>query len=163
MEQRATKMEEITVIKEKPRLVVGMRRRGHYKDISVLLPQLFGYASSQSARIAGPPMYLWHEKNVEEAQRADREGNADVEICVPIAERIPETKEIKCYELPGGEMAKTIHKGPYEATGPVYERLFAWIEKSGKRLSGPIREAYLNDPREVRPEEILTVIYAPIG
>ena len=60
-------------------------------------------------------------------------------------------------------MAKITHKGSYEAMKPVYERLFAWIEKSGKRLSGPIREAYLNDPREVRPEEIITVIYAPIS
>jgi|GEM_PF-3244037 len=24
-------------------------------------------------------------------------------------------------------MAKIIRKGPYEASGPVYERLFAWI------------------------------------
>lgn len=155
-------MEEISVIKEEPKLVVGMRRVGHYKDISVMLPQLFGYAFGQNARIAGPPMFLWHEKSVEDALRADQEGNADIEICIPIAERIPETDEIKCYELPGGEMAKIIHKGPYEDCGPVYERLFAWIEKNGKMLSGPIREAYLNDPREVGPEEILTVIYAPI-
>jgi effector-binding domain-containing protein len=27
---------------------------------------------------------------------------------------------------------------------------------------GPIREIYLNDPREVSPEELLTEIYAPI-
>lgn len=155
-------MEEISIIKEKPKLVAGMRMRGHYKDISVMLPQLFGYVLSQNARIAGPPMFLWHETSVADAQRADREGNADIEVCVPIAERIPETEEIKCYEIPGGEMAKISHKGPYEASGPVYEKLFAWIEKNGKRLSGPIREAYLNDPREVRPDEILTVIYAPI-
>jgi len=32
-----------------------------------------------------------------------------------------------------------------------------------KCISGPIREAYLNDPREVGPEEILTVIYAPVS
>jgi hypothetical protein len=35
--------------------------------------------------------------------------------------------EIKCYDLSGEKMAKIIHKGPYEASGPVYERLFAWI------------------------------------
>lgn len=156
-------MEEISVIKEKPKLVAGMRMRGHYREISVMLPQLFEYILSQNARIAGPPMFLWHEMSVEDAERADREGNADIEVCVPIAERIPETEKIKCYELSGGEMAKITHKGPYEESGPVYEKLFAWVEKNGKRLSGPIREAYLNDPREVRPVEILTVIYAPIS
>jgi effector-binding domain-containing protein len=39
----------------------------------------------------------------------------------------------------------------------------AWIEENGKKLSGPIREAYMNDPREGGPEEILTVIYAPVS
>ena len=35
-------------------------------------------------------------------------------------------------------------------------------EKNGKKIVGPIREAYLNDPREVRLEEALTEIYVPI-
>ncbi len=156
-------MSEINIIEEKPMLVVGMRRRAHYKEIARMLPNLFEYAMSNSARIAGPPMFIWHEKSIEEAQIADQEGNADVEVCVPIAEKIPETDAIKCYELPGGKMAKIVHKGPYEASGPAYEKLFAWIEENGKELSGPIREAYLNDPREVGPEEILTVIYAPVS
>ncbi|MDD3248518.1 MAG: GyrI-like domain-containing protein [Methanosarcina sp.] len=29
-------------------------------------------------------------------------------------------------------------------------------------IFGPVREVYLNDPREVPPEEILTEIYAPL-
>ena len=67
------------------------------------------------------------------------------------------------YELSGGKMAEIIHRGPYEASGPVYKRLFAWLEENDKKLTGPIREAYLNDPREVAPEDILTIIYAPIS
>lgn len=156
-------MNEITIVDEKPQHVAGMRRKGHYKEIAKMLPALFEYAMSQGAVIAGPPLYLWHEKNVEDAMKADEAGNADIEVCVPIAERIPETDEIKCYELCGRKMARIIHKGPYEASGPVYERLFAWIQENGHKLAGPIREAYLNDPREVAPEEILTIIYAPIS
>ncbi len=156
-------MFEITIVEEKPQLVAGMRRRGHYKEIAKMLPALFEYVMSQGAVIAGPPLYLWHEKSVEDAMKADEEGNADIEVCVPIAEKIQETDEVKCYELSGGKMGKIIHKGPYEASGPVYERLFAWLEENGHKLAGPIREAYLNDPREVSPEEILTIIYAPIS
>ncbi len=128
-----------------------------------MLPALFEYSMSQGAVIAGPPLYLWHEKSVEDAVKADEAGNADIEVCVPVAERILEKDEIKCHELSGGKMAKVIHKGPYEASGPVYERLFAWLQENGLKLTGPIREAYLNDPREVPPEEILTIIYAPIS
>jgi AraC family transcriptional regulator len=156
-------MNEITIVDEKPKLVAGMRKRGHYKEIAKMLPALFEYVMSQGAVIAGPPLYIMHEKSVEDAVKADEAGNADIEVCVPIAERIPETDEIKCYALSGGKMAKIIHKGPYEASGPVYERLFAWIEINGHKVAGPIREAYLNDPREIPPEEILTIIYAPIS
>lgn len=156
-------MHEISITNERPRLIVGTRRRGRYKEIAAMLLQLFEYALSQKARIAGPPMFLWHEKNVEEAQKADLDGNADIEVCVPIAERISETERFRCYELPGGKMAKIKHKGPYEASSQAYEELFIWMKENGKGLAGPIREAYLNDPREVGPEETLTVIYAPIS
>ncbi|VVB67048.1 GyrI-like small molecule binding domain protein [uncultured archaeon] len=111
-------MFEINIVEQKPMLVVGMRKRAHYQEI---------------ARIAGPPIFLWHEKSVAEAQIADQEGNADVEVCVPIAEKIPETDAIKCYELAGGKMAKIIHKGPYEASGPAYEKLFGLDQGKWKR------------------------------
>ena len=156
-------MIEISVVDEKTQLVAGMRRRGHYKEIAKMIPALFEYIVSRDAIIVGPPLYLWHEKSIEEALKADEAGNADIEVCVPIAEKIPEIEEIKCYELSGGKMAKITHKGPYEESVPVYERLFAWLEENGLPLTGPIREAYLNDPREVVPEDILTIIYAPIS
>jgi effector-binding domain-containing protein len=156
-------MNEVTIVEEKPQLVAGMRRRGHYKEIAKMFPALFGYIVSRDAIIVGPPLYLWHEKSVEEALKADEAGNADIEVCVPIAKKVPENNEIKCYEISGGKMAKITHKGPYEESVSVYERLFAWLEENGCKLTGSIREAYLNDPKEVAPEEILTIIYAPIS
>ena len=35
-------------------------------------------------------------------------------------------------------------------------------KRCGKRIAGPVRELYLNDPREVQPDEILTEIYASL-
>jgi effector-binding domain-containing protein len=156
-------MIEISIVDEKPQLVAGMRRKGHYKEIAKMLPSLFEYALKQGAIIAGPPQYLWHENSIEEAQKAEEAGNADIEVCVPIAARITENDEIKCYIIPGAKVAQIVHKGPYEACMPAYERLFAWLGENGFKLTGPIREAYLNDPREVAAEDILTIIHAPIG
>ena len=59
-------------------------------------------------------------------------------------------------------MARIVHKGPYEECGPTYEKLFAWIKENNKKIVGPTREVYLNDPKDVSPEEILTEILAPI-
>lgn len=163
IEARRVHMQEIEVVEEAPMLVAGMRKQGQYKEIAKMLPALFEYIVGSSARIAGPPMFLWHEKSVEEAHEADEAGRAEIEVVVPIAARIPETNQIKCYELPGGRMVKMVHKGPYESSVSTYEKLFAWIEENEKKLFGPIRESYLNDPKTVEPQEILTAIYAPIG
>jgi hypothetical protein len=34
-------MTEIKIVEEKPQLVAGMRRRGHYKEIAKMLPSLY--------------------------------------------------------------------------------------------------------------------------
>jgi effector-binding domain-containing protein len=51
-----------------------------------------------------------------------------------------------------------------DRTNPASQRNlpFAWIETQGLRISGPIREVYPNDPRFVKPEEIITEIFVPV-
>lgn len=155
-------MSEITVVEVDTKLVLGMRRWGKYQEIANMFPILFRYAVGAGAQIAGHPMFVCHETTIEDVKKADEEGNADVEVAVPIASEIKGTDEIKCYELPGGTMAKIIHKGPYEACEPTYLKLYTWLEENNKKITGPTREVYLNDPKEVTPEETLTEIYAPI-
>ena len=155
-------MDEITVVEVEPQLVLGMRKRGGYEDIGIWLPKLWEFITSKNIAMAGPPIFVCHEETVEEAEKAYKEKNADLEVAIPISGRVEDTEEVKCYELPGGKMARIVHKGPYEECCPVYEKLFAWIEENGKKIVGLTREVYLNDPGEVPPEEILTEIYAPI-
>jgi AraC family transcriptional regulator len=154
-------MEEITIVEVKPQRVLGMRKRGKYPMIATLLKDLCEFAFAREVQMIGPPIFICHETS-EEAMEADAAGNADVEVAIPVTGTVAETEEIKAYELPGGKMAKIVHKGPYEECGPIYEKLFAWLAAQGKRIVAPIREVYLNDPHEVPPEEILTEIYAPI-
>lgn len=80
-------MTEITVIDEKPHLVAGMRRKGHYKEIAKMLPSLFEYIMSKKAIIVGHPLFLCHETGVEEAKRADETGNARIESAYPLQRR----------------------------------------------------------------------------
>jgi effector-binding domain-containing protein len=155
-------MTEIAVVETKPQLVLGLRQRGGYAEISSMIRRLFEFAMGERIAVTGPPIFVCHEMTPQEAVKADQEKNADLEVAVPIAEEVDGTDDIKCYQLPGGKMAKTLHKGPYEDCGPTYEKLFTWLRENEKILAGPTREMYLNDPREVPPEEILTEIYAPI-
>ncbi|MEL4305472.1 GyrI-like domain-containing protein [Methanococcoides sp. LMO-2] len=155
-------MSDIDIVEVGPQLVIGMRKTGKYELIAEMLPDLFHYAFDNGLEITGGPTFICHEIGEEAAMKAYREGNADVEVAVPIANKVDGTDTIKCYELPGGKMVKTIHKGPYEDSTQTYREFFAWIEEKGLTITGPTREIYLNDPMEVPPEEILTEIYAPV-
>lgn len=155
-------MDEVTIVEVDTKLVLGIRRRGKYQEIANMMPSLFQYAVQSGAQIRGHPIFVCHETTIEEVKKADYEGSADIEVVVPIGSPMEGTEDVKCYELPGGTMAKIIHKGPYEACEPTYQKLYAWLAENNKKITGPTREVYLNDPREVSPEEILTEIYAPI-
>jgi len=154
-------MEKIEIINLEPQIVIGIRKKGYYREIAEMLPKLYEYASRKGAEFSGMPAFICHE-SPEEVEEANKTGGADIEVVAPIANSIEETNEIHCYTLPGGKMAKIIHKGPYDTCETTYNELFKWIEKNNKRIIGSIREVYLNDPREVGPEETLTEIYAPI-
>lgn len=154
--------EEIQIVELPAQLVVGMRKKGHYKIIPGMFQAIVGHVMEKGGKLKGMPTYVCHEAGPEEVKKADKEGTADIEVAFPVEGKVEETEEIKCYELSGGKMAKIMHKGPYEECESTYDKLYKWLKENGKEITGPTREVYPNDPREVKPEEILTEIYVPI-
>lgn len=154
-------MSEVSVLEVEPQVVVGMWKRGTYAEAGVMIAELRKFAKSSGAGIKGPPMFICHE-TPREAVKANEDASADVEVVVPVVNVVDGQGAITCYELPGGKMAKILHKGPYEKSAPTYKKLFEWIAANHKKVAGPTREVYLNDLREVPAEELRTEIYAPI-
>jgi effector-binding domain-containing protein len=154
-------MSEVSIVEIPSHLVVGMRKRGTYADIGEMVATVWRFAAGSGAQIQGRPTFICHE-TPKEAMKANEQANADVEVVVPVAKKVPGTDRVRCYELPGGPMAKILHQGPCEKSAPAYKALFTWIAEQHKRVVGPTREVYVNDPKKVPPEEILTEIYAPV-
>lgn len=154
--------DDVSIVNMEPQLVLGTRKRGPYKIIGYIIPEIWQFAAQNGIQLIGPLMYICHETNVEDATKADKEGNADVDVAVPILKWGKETDDISCYELSSAKMVKTVHKCPYREEGATYEKLFAWLEKNDKTVMGPMREIYLNDPHAVSEEGLLIEIYAPI-
>ena len=154
-------MSEVSISSVEPQLVMGMRKRGTYAEIRPMTRKIQKYIEAGGAQIAGPPMFICHE-TPKEVVKVNLQHNADVEVVIPVSTEIEGSTEIVCYELPGGPMAKITHQGPYERSAAAYKKLFAWIAENHKKVAGPTREVYLNDPRKVSPEELLTEIYAPV-
>lgn len=155
-------MEDIAIVEVAAQQVVGIKKTGTYTLIPELLMKVYEYTVKNNLVIAGPPIFLCHEISPETVMEANEKGTATVEVAWPVSGIVTGSGEIKVYELPGGKMVHTVHKGPYESCEPTYLNLFAWIETQGLRISGPIREVYPNDPRVVKPEEIITGIFVPV-
>jgi AraC family transcriptional regulator len=155
-------MEDITLVEVAAQQVVGIRKTGTYILIPELLMKVYEYTVKKKMVIAGPPLFLCHEISPEAVMAANEKGTATVEVAWPVSGTVKGSRDMKVYELPGGKMVHTVHRGPYESCEPTYLKLFTWIETQGLNISGPIREVYPNDPRVVRPEEIITEIFVPV-
>jgi effector-binding domain-containing protein len=154
---------EIDIVDMPETTVLGMRKKGRYEAIGGMIPELCAFAGTRGIPMAGPPAFVCHESTPEQAQKANADGTADLEVVVPIGRKTRGRGDFKCYTLRGGKMARVVHEGPYKDVGGTYLRLFEWLGRNGKALSGPIREVYLNEPGKVPEEKLLTEIYAPIG
>lgn len=66
--------------------------------------------------------------------------------------------------LEGGRYAVLTHKGPYAELHRAYRFLFGqWLPQSGAEAKdAPCYEVYLNNPRDVAPDELLTEICLPL-
>jgi len=103
----------------------------------------------------GMPGVMYHDV-------VDEWTDATIEVFVPVAWPFEPPEGVEVRTMPGGTVAFTIHRGPYEECGRAYQALTGWIQEHEHEMAGPPSELYLNDPREVGMDEALTEIRFPI-
>jgi len=159
IEQEGVMSTQEVVLKKVPAQTVASVREiiPTYGDISQLFGEVFAYLGRHRVSPAGPPVDIYHDKEF-------RERDADVEVTVPVTESVPEEGRVKGRELPAvEEMACTVHQGNYEIIGEAYNRLMAWIEANGYRITGPCREVYVRGPESGRdPSNYVTEVQFPV-
>ncbi len=86
------------------------------------------------------------------------------DACVSVGPEVAAEGDIGVTEIPGGEFAVYLHKGPYEGLEMSYSQLYGqWLPASGRAAAlRPPHEVYLNHPDSTPPEELLTEIYVPL-
>jgi AraC family transcriptional regulator len=84
-------------------------------------------------------------------------------VTVPASENEP-PPGFEWLDLPGGEIAFGLHKGPYDRLVHSYRWLFSqWLPSSGREAADrPCYETYLNDARTTPPEDLKTQIAIPL-
>lgn len=74
---------------------------------------------------------------------------------------LPALPKLRLIHWEEGRAAQVMHTGPYATEGPTIERLHAFIQQEGYKLSGLHHEIYLSDPRRTVPEKMKTIIRQP--
>lgn len=85
-----------------------------------------------------------------------------VDILAPLPDQVTEIAGATVEHLPAGTVAWTLHHGAYEELGLAHHALHAWVQERGHEIAGDIREVYVNDPKTVPPEQLLTEVMLPI-
>jgi effector-binding domain-containing protein len=70
---------------------------------------------------------------------------------------------VQAGQSPSGRAVRIVHRGPYDAMGPAYEKLAAYMEAHGLREGRVSWEQYISDPGITPAEELVTHIYFMIA
>jgi effector-binding domain-containing protein len=134
-----------------------IRTRTAVQNLPQLMGQSFGaiagYLGELGQAPAGAPFAAYYNMDMQDL---------DIEIGFPVASKLPGRGEILAGEIPAGKFATSLHTGPYDQCGPVYEALTQWVAEHHYEANGVAYEYYLNDPTETPPEELKMQIIFPL-
>jgi effector-binding domain-containing protein len=136
-----------------------LAHKGPMTDISNVIGRLMQEMQGQNlfATIQGPMIGVYYN-SPDEVQPSELSWEIGFIVTPQASPLAPLSKKI--WEYP--TVAATVHTGPYENVSDTIARLIDWIKDQGYTVAGPILERYLNNPTEVKPEELKTEIWIPV-
>jgi DNA-binding transcriptional MerR regulator/predicted transcriptional regulator YdeE len=123
-------------------------------DTTALIYALFAELRAAGRDVLSPVFCMNDDSTSEE--------HIVVHACVRVVAPVPALSQAQIVDLPGGDFAVVTHVGPYEELGLAYHALYAWAQEHGHEPRGLIREIYVNDPANVRPEALQTEVLLPL-
>ncbi|HYM28506.1 MAG TPA: MerR family transcriptional regulator [Steroidobacteraceae bacterium] len=114
-----------------------LRERVHSveRDVQRMFESTEQRIARHACRAPASPFLLFHDMEY-------RDHEVDVEVCVPVD---PAALGVCGGRLvPGAPRAACVRFGGSYAQAPLlYERMLAWMDETGARIAGPVRETYL--------------------
>ncbi|MGE5544555.1 MAG: GyrI-like domain-containing protein [Bacillota bacterium] len=129
-------------------------RRVTMTDFPRSLPKLMGEVLGEIQAVGkmptGAPILIYHDEDFNPEE-------VDVEVAWPV-----DDPSVANDTMPAMKVAYYLHVGPYSSLEPVYPAMMEWIDVNGYRISGAMREAYINDPSVTPAEQLITEVMIPI-
>jgi effector-binding domain-containing protein len=129
-----------------PDLVAAVRARvpisGIAKAWKPALDQVWAFLKANGGLRPGHNLFLYHHPE-------RRNEPMDIHFGVQVSRRFEPQGGIECIETPAGEVASTVHVGPYDRLGDAHNAIHAWCEANNRKIAGSSWEIYgdwNNDP-----------------
>ena len=106
------------------------------------------YLRHENVRQSGPEFSLWHS--------GDEERQC-IEAVFPLSAPVTESRRVQVYELPGGHMATTMHRGRHSTTWQAAAATLRWMEANGYRANGPSRAVYHHCDKSGQADSVVEV------
>jgi effector-binding domain-containing protein len=119
-----------------------------------ILPRAMKHIQASGGKPAGPPFthYLKMGETIE------------FQAGIPLQKSIDGGDGIKTGELPGGEVLRTVHIGPYDELNKAYAAMAQYVEEHGLNAGDTMWEYYWTDPsEEPNPENWKTELFLPLN
>jgi DNA-binding transcriptional MerR regulator/effector-binding domain-containing protein len=101
--------------------------------MQALFEEAEAVVAAVQGRSSASPFTVFHDPDY-------RDADVDVEVCIPVKQGID---RIATHVVPAAAAMSCItYRGPYEQTPLLYSQLLQWLDRSGMRMSGPLREVY---------------------
>ncbi|HEY7523605.1 MAG TPA: GyrI-like domain-containing protein [Candidatus Limnocylindrales bacterium] len=162
-------LHETEVLELQPRPTVAVRVQQPMAELDLAsafdryMPLVRERIKAEGGTVAGPPFGRYHRYGPDEV---------DVEIGFPVTDLpggLPPLAsrpagEPGTSELPGGPVARTVHRGSYDGLAGTYDALHTWIHaQDGFDDGDGPWESYVDSPLDVAdPSAIRTEIYWPL-
>lgn len=135
LDQRGDANQPSVLLRDCPAIeVYSVRQRvPHFgAPMQTLFEEAEAVVAAAHARGSASPFTIFHDPDY-------REQDVDVEVCIPVKR----SAGLATHTLPPCEATASItYQGPYEQTPAAYSLLLEWMNRSGMRLAGPMREVY---------------------
>lgn len=134
-------------------LVLSVKYVGKYSDCGRYIGKLYNHAKQNAC---GAPITLYYDGEYSE--------KANIEVCVPIKNKIKIPDDIKLKTLKKVKGISTMHIGPYDKVGNAFRAIHDYAKKNDLNMKLPVREILLKGPGTAymgNPNKYETEIFIP--
>jgi effector-binding domain-containing protein len=130
---------DVTVEAVQPELVAAVRSEVRLGEVGrawgPALDQVWAFLRANPAIGRGHNLFLYHHP-------ARREDPMSVDFGVQVARRFDPAGSVRCVETPPGEVARTVHLGPYDQLRGAHDAIHAWCAAHGRQIGAASWETY---------------------